>query len=161
MRIRKPTLSRITGNPIQKFKINLTIGKRTYKNATPFAALRYLKSKPLNEENKTLIKDFEFFHAEYRKWKSKKLRNYSKAWRTRIKRKIDELEYFADNFLRSENAGSSTPNSNHFHLMGDAFFNPLDSRWDHLWPWIVKNDFNGDDYAALEAYEKWIDLMHK
>ena len=155
-KIRKQTLSRIHGEPIKKFEINLTIGSRKYKNATPYAALKFLKYNNMGKEHETLLNDFKFFHSEYKKWKSKKLKNYSKAWRTRIKRKLEELEYFAYDFFRSESASIASPNSTHFHLMGNAYFNPLDSRWEHLWPWIVRNDFGGDDREAMEQYEKWV-----
>ena len=155
-KIRKQTLSRIHGGSIKKFKINLKIGKRSFKNATPFAAYSYLKQNPKMEGKNNLLDEFKFFHSEYKKWKSKKLKNYSKAWRTRIKRKLEELEYFAYDFFRSESASIASPNSTHFHLMGNAYFNPLDSRWEHLWPWIVRNDFGGDDREAMEQYEKWV-----
>ena len=154
--MRKPRLSRITGKPIKKFSINLKIGKRTFKNATPFAAYSYLKNNPKNVDNGLLLDQFNNFRNEYKKWKSKKLRNYSKPWRTRIKRKLEELEYFAYDFFRSESASIASPNSTHFHLMGNAYFNQLDSRWEHLWPWIVRNDFGGDEREAMEQYEKWV-----
>ena len=78
-KIRKQTLSRIHGEPIKKFKINLKIGKRSFKNATPFAAYSYLKQNPKMEGKNNLLDEFKFFHSEYKKWKSKKLKNYSKA----------------------------------------------------------------------------------
>ena len=77
--MRKPRLSRITGKPIKKFKINLKIGKRTFKNATPFAAYSYLKQNPRMEGKNNLLDEFKFFKDEYKKWKSKKLKNYSKS----------------------------------------------------------------------------------
>ena len=155
-KIRKQTLSRIHGEPIKKFEINITIGKRKFRNATPFSAYQFLKWTDMGGNHKNMMNDFLNLHNEYKKWKSKKLKNYSKAWRTRIKRKLEELEYFAYDFFRSESASIASPNSTHFHLMGNAYFNPLDSRWEHLWPWIVRNDFGGDDREAMEQYEKWV-----
>lgn len=155
-KLRKQTLSRIHGGPIKKFEINLTIGNRKYKNATPYAALRFLKYTDIDGNHKNLINEFEFFNSEYKRWKSKKLKNYSKAWQTRIKRKREELEYFAYDFFRSISASKSTRNSDHLELMGTAYFNDLDSRWEHLWPWIVKNDFNGNEKEAMDAYTDWV-----
>lgn len=155
-KLRKQTLSRIHGGPIVDFEINLTIGKRKFKNATPHAALQFLKHNNMGKEHDTLVKDFKFFNTEYQKWKSKKLKNYSKAWRTRIKRKREELKYFAYDFFRSISASKSTRNGDHLELMGTAYFNDLDSRWEHLWPWIVKNDFNGNEQEAMDAYTEWV-----
>ena len=155
-KIRKQTLSRIHGEPIKKFEINITIGKRIYKNATPFAAYSYLKQNPIKEGNNNLLDEFKFFKDEYKKWKSKKLKNYSKAWQTRIKRKREEMEYFAYDFFRSISASKSARNTDHLELMGTAYFNDADSRWEHLWPWIVRNDFNGDEKEAMDAYTAWV-----
>ena len=155
-KIRKQTLSRIHGGPIVDFEINLTIGNRKYKNATPYAALKFLKHNNMGREHETLLNDFKFFHSEYRKWKSKKLKNYSKAWRTRIKRKREELKYFAYDFFRSISASKSSRNTTHLELMGTAIYNEFDSRWNTLWPWIVKNDFNGNEKEALETYKEWV-----
>ena len=155
-KIRKQTLSRIHGGPIKKFEINITVGKRTFKNATPFAAYSYLKQNPRMEGKNNLLDEFKFFKDEYKKWKSKKLKNYSKPWRTRIKRKREEMEYFAYDFFRSISASKSARNTDHLELMGTAYFNDLDSRWEHLWPWIVRNDFNGNETAAMEAYTAWV-----
>ena len=155
-KIRKQTLSRIHGGPIKKFEINLTIGKRKYKNATPYAALKFLKWTDIDGNHKNLINEFKFFHSEYKKWKSKKLKNYSKAWQTRIKRKREEMEYFAYDFFRSISASKSARNTDHLELMGTAYFNDADSRWEHLWPWIVRNDFNGNEKEAMDAYTAWV-----
>ena len=155
-KLRKQTLSRIHGGPIVDFEINLSIGNRKYKNATPYAALQYLKHNDMGKEHKTLLNDFKFFHSEYKKWKSKKLKNYSKAWQTRIKRKREELKYFAYDFFRSISASKTTRNGDHLELMGTAYFNEADSRWEHLWPWIVRNDFNGNEQEALDAYKDWV-----
>ena len=155
-KLRKQTLSRIHGGPIKKFEINITIGKRLYKNATPYAALKFLKLSEVDGNNKNLINEFKFFHSEYKKWKSKKLKNYSKAWQTRIKRKREEMEYFAYDYFRSISASKSARNTDHLELMGTAYFNEADSRWEHLWPWIVRNDFNGNETAAMEAYTAWV-----
>ena len=155
-KIRKQTLSRIHGQPIKKFEIHITIGKRKYKNATPYAALKFLKHNNMGREHETLLNDFKFFHSEYSKWKSKKLKNYSKAWQTRIKRKREEMEYFAYDFFRSISASKSARNTDHLELMGTAYFNEADSRWNTLWPWIVRNDFNGNEKEALEAYKEWV-----
>ena len=43
-----------------------------------------------------------------------------------------------------------------FKCYGNAYFNEEDSRWEHLWPWIVKNDFNGNESAAMDAYTAWV-----
>ena len=147
-KIRKQTLSRIHGQPIKKFEINITIGKRKFRNATPYAALKFLKYNNMGKEHETLLNDFKFFHSEYRKWKSKKLKNYSKAWQTRIKRKREEMEYFAYDFFRSISASKSSRNTTHLELMGTAIYNEFDSRWNTLWPWIVKNDFNGNERTS-------------
>ena len=155
-KIRKQTLSRIHGEPIKKFEINITIRKRKFKNATPYAAYIFLKHTDIDGNHKELINEFKFFHSEYKKWKSKKLKNYSKAWRTRIKRKREEFEYFAYDYFRSISASKSSRNTTHLELMGTAYFNDLDSRWKTLWPWIVKNDFNGNEKEALETYKEWV-----
>ena len=155
-KIRKQTLSRIHGGPIKNFEINITVGKRKFRNATPFAAYSYLKQNPIKEGNNNLLDEFKFFKDEYKKWKSKKLKNYSKAWQTRIKRKREEMEYFAYDFFRSISASKSTRNTTHLELMGTAIYNEFDSRWNTLWPWIVKNDFNGNEKEALETYKEWV-----
>lgn len=155
-KIRKQTLSRIHGGPIKKFEINITIGKRKFRNATPYSAYQFLKWTDMGGNHKNMMNDFLNLHNEYKKWKSKKLKNYSKAWRTRIKRKREEMEYFAYDFFRSISASKSARNTDHLELMGTAYFNDLDSRWEHLWPWIVRNDFNGNETAAMEAYTAWV-----
>lgn len=154
-KIRKKTLSRIHGLPIKKFEINLTIGNRKFKHATPYAAYRFLKLNTMGDTQNALLNDFKSLKNEYRKWKSKKLRNYSKAWQTRIKRKREELEYFAYDLFRSVSASKASRNTDHLELMGTAIFNDLDSRWKTLWPWIVKNDFNGNEQEAIDAYKEW------
>lgn len=158
--MKKHTISRITGKKITEFKIHIKIGKRTYKNATPFAAYSFIKNNkqyhfdgPVN-----LLNEFKHFANEYKKWKSKKLKNYSKAWQTRIKRKREEYKYFAYDFFRSINANTNVntvEKEHHFELMGTAYFNPIDSRWNTLWPWIVVNIFNGLEEDALKEYGEW------
>ena len=153
---RKATISKIHGAPIQKFEINITVGKRKFKNATPYAVYSFLKYTDIDGNHKELMNDFLNLHNEYQKWKSKNLKNYSKAWRTRIRRKREEFEYFANDYFKSISASKSVRNSDHLELMGTAYFNDLDSRWEHLWPWIVRNDFNGNETAAMEAYTAWV-----
>lgn len=154
-KIRKPTLSRITGNKISKWKMDITIGKRSYKNASVFAAIHHIKN--VNPD-KSLLQEFKDLQAIKKRWKQKKLRNYNKAWQTRIKRKLEELDYFAYHYFKSfnfENVGNAK--YNYFELMGkEPYFDRGNSKWRTLWPWIVNKVYGGDGESAFREYEIWV-----
>lgn len=154
-KIRKPTISKITGEKITKWKMDITIGKRTYKNASVYAAIHHIKN--VNPD-KSLLQEFKYFQAIKKKWKQKKLRSYNKAWRTRIKRKLEQLDYFAYDYFKSfnfENVGEAK--NSYFELMGnEPFFDRGNSKWRTLWPWLVNKVFGGDGESAFREYEKWV-----
>lgn len=148
MRKKKTTIKSI----LAKYSTKTKIGKRQFKSASPYAVQVYLKSK--NKLTPFLNKHLQYLRKELAKLKKKKIKNYSKAWQTRIKNQYKKLYnesaqiYEKINFVDT----NGLPEFDMFEYMNGIDPNSGDSPL-NKWKSGVDYYFNGDEEAAKKSYD--------
>lgn len=143
-------------------KFNLFAGKRKIVNPTPFGALAIAKAKNRKNDIETLT---TMVH-EYRKWKNMRLRDYSKPWQTRIKKKRAFYKRLAQEFLEVEEFRAEYGDPNHEYIdMYDEMAtidcrSATDSVCFDKWPSYVDYYFSGDEQEAYKNFD-YYKLFHE